>query len=79
MKKILDEHGVVWEVKPKDPAMALVRSLNKNNYTYIILPRHTLRTGEFDTAVDDVVEWGSLCELDEIRLRDCLHKLRSSV
>ena len=72
MKKNLDEFGVRWEVKPKDPAMAYVRALNKKNFSLVVLPRSVYMTGQ---VPDDMVSLKTFASIEEVRLSDCMKAL----
>lgn len=71
MLKTMDEHDVQWEVKTKDPAMDIVRKLNKANFTYIVLPRSTYRTGQVDESMVQLKPYA----ISEVRMNDCLRYL----
>lgn len=71
MKQTIDEHGVRWVVSTRDPAMDLVRKLNKANFHYIVLPRVVYRTGQVDS---DMVQLKP-CTISEVRMNDCLEYL----
>ena len=66
----VDEHGTEWYVKPKDPAMPIVRELMKRNFSLIVLPRQTYLTGRL---TEDMVEWKTDSYApNDVRLLDCV-------
>lgn len=71
--KTLDEFDVEWVVKSKDPAINLVRQLEKANFSLIILPRSCYLSG-------NVVEWKlplyDPTEAHAVRLADCILALQ---
>ena len=71
----VDEHGTEWYVKPKDPAMPIVRELMKRNFSLIVLPRQTYLTGRL---TEDMVEWKTdSYDPNTVRLRDCVQSITS--
>ena len=65
-----DEYGVEWAVMTRDPAIKLVRGLNKLGYEWIILPRLTYITGQVER---NMVEWNSpITSVEDVRLRECV-------
>ena len=82
MKQTLDEFGVAWVIKPKDPAMPLVRELQKKNFSLIVLPRKTYITGELiDNDTTDLLQLETnfaASDINRVRLLDCCKALRSS-
>jgi hypothetical protein len=68
--KIEDDLGHQWKVSGGDPASKPVNLLRRHGYEYVVLPMHTLVTGEL-TAIyhtpEDIVP--------RVRLLDCLEVL----
>jgi hypothetical protein len=69
MKATEDEQGIQWHVLAGDPASKLVNKLVRKGFTYIVLPRYTLKTGE----LTDVPTCGDY--LRSVRLSDCVKVL----
>lgn len=72
MSTTIDEHDVEWVVRSKDPAIKLVRSLEKKNFSLIVLPRTCYLTG-------DVVQWETDLHdptIHRVRLNDCLRSIQ---
>ena len=70
--EIFDDRGTKWHVTTGDPAIKLVRDLNKRGLELIVLPRKTLITGEI-TASNPCSDY-----VHNIRMKDCLTLLRGA-